>query len=208
MIKLIGPGCSTQATGSIADVLTISKSPRSPYAKKHAKPKQPNTNLQVATHAAVKFLAQAWKTLSPADQATWEPRGKQLDLYPYHAYVSYNAERLSHFLAPSKQDPATALSAASLPTFVSIVGGRRMITLSCWDSVPADHWGYLIHRSSATPVPTTRQSVVALLDEPAWPPFVWRDTPLLPGQYWYTARTFNVDGALSNYRSCGSAWVT
>ena len=191
MVKLKGPAVSTEAIGSIADVLSFQKGKRGTIAKKHAKPKQPRTGGQVSTRAAMKFLSQHWKTLNAAQMASWFNQAKQIQVANYHAYLAYNGTRYRHWLMPSKEYPAsTAPYTPQLEFNFARSRIASVIYVTRTNHAPYN-WGYLLCRSQTSGFTPGWSNAVALFtrDPAGWTEY--RDTPLKPGTYYYRCTGFS-----------------
>lgn len=101
MVRLLGPTLGGQASGSLADTITFSKSKRQAYAKMKASPRQPNTASQIAMKAALKGLSAGWKNIGSAAQATWLAEGNRLNISPFNAYLQYNLAQFRRGLPPT-----------------------------------------------------------------------------------------------------------
>ena len=208
MVKLKGPSLSTEASGKLANALIFSTSKKRAYLKQHAKPANPRTGPQTSVRAAMKFLSQAWKLLTPPDQATWNELAKREEAAPYHAFIAYNHDRWHNFRAPSKTYPATETGPAPDRPLIGALGGVGMVTCLNRQGLPPDDWGAFYFRSTSSGAAFDHSDCVL------WMPFQpvqvnrYIDTPLEPGTYWYVARNFSVDGLMSPPHGPRSAIVT
>lgn len=107
MVKLTGPGLSTEASGSLNDQLTFTNWKGKAYAKRHRKPKQPRTDAQRTLRAMMSFLSRGWAACPPAARATWEPLAAETNIAPFNAYQAGNLDRWQEFNYPSQAYPAT-----------------------------------------------------------------------------------------------------
>lgn len=114
MVRLTGPTLGGQASGSLADALTFSKSKGRNYVKFKASPKQPNTNPQIAIKAALAGLSNAWTTLAAAAQQTWQSEATRLEISPFNAYLKWNLHRFRSKLPPASEFPSGTDVAAAL----------------------------------------------------------------------------------------------
>lgn len=208
MVKLKGPSISTAASGKLANALIFGKSKRRAYMKKHAGPANPKTGKQLTVRAAMKFLSQQWKQLTPAQQTTWATLAQATQVSPYHAFIAFNQDRWNNFRAPSKEDPALELEPTPLVRAFLAIGGVKMATIRLLLWFPYDEWGVTIFRKPNPTYPFGHDQCVL------WVPIFGQrvtdyvDTPLAPGTYWYTARAFTNDGTLGPARGPVNATVT
>ncbi len=197
MVKLKGPSISTEASGKLADALIFSTSKNRAYLKRHAAPANPRTGPQTSARAAIKFLSQAWKQLSPTEQATWAKLALPSEVAPYHAFIGQNAARWTTFRAPSKAYPAPEIPPPPIAPILFLTGGVGMISLRIGQRTPNNTWGAIAFRARgpladfphSTCVLWTPLQPVAINDT--------IDTPLEPGAYWYVVRTFSINGLMS-----------
>lgn len=196
MIKLTGPGHSTEAAGKLADVLSFARSKKGTYAKQLTAPAQPRTGGQVGVRAVMKFLAQEWKGIDPTRQDTWQTRAAEMGLYKYHAYISANQIRWTHFFGLTEQDnPPTTGSNPTPPTlYADALIAQTKIRAQAVGSGAV--WGYFLFRSPTGGFTPAVENCVALF---AKGPFIttYFDTPLLPGTYYYQAQGFRWWGGKS-----------
>lgn len=196
MVKLKGPAVSTDALGTIADVLTFQKGKRGTIAKKHAKPKQPNSAAQIGVQANVKWLAQQWSTLTAAEMATWFKRAQLMNVANYHAYLSANSKRYHNFLMPAKEDPATEVGGFGNMAHCYVQKFDGNIRYSAKSRSPPVNWGYILCRSQVSAFTPGPENTIALfLKTPATFDRYW-DFGLPNGTYYYRCAGFDDTGAV------------
>ncbi len=193
-MKLKGPSLSPAASGSLADVLTFSHGKKNPYAKQHAAPHNPHSPAQTGVRAMVSFLSKIWSTLSPADQATWQPLAEDFQIAPYHAFMAQNMKRWRTFRFPTKAYPAAETPVALGAVWQWAYGGKAHIRIELNTAPGPKPWGYITFRQpNPFPDPTT-DKCVAVLPHLTPTPIVWYDTPLAAGPYWYRTQSFTDTG--------------
>lgn len=198
MIKLYGPAISQDATGKLADALIFSKSKKRAYAKAHANPAQPRTPKQLSVRTMTTWLNNWWRTLTTAQQATWQDRAESYHLPRYHAFHKANKLRWTNYLAPSNVDPPTSTpTIPSLPSDGFTAGVKCAIARIRYGGPPTTE-AFIIFRVTGPADPPTQQNAIHILTAP--PPGIWvtwRDTPLATGTYWYWVRSISADGGMS-----------
>jgi hypothetical protein len=93
MVKVIGPMMSLTARGKFADTLIYARTFATNYTKPYAIPDNPRSPAQTITRLGTGALTKAWKNLSTAQQAAWEPYATRWNLTTYHAYLKENCCR-------------------------------------------------------------------------------------------------------------------
>ena len=193
-MKLKGPSLSPEASGSLADVLTFSRSAKSPYAKKHAAPSNPKSGPQTAVRAMMRFLSQNWITLSPADVLTWETLAYDRQIAPYHAYIAENMKRWKTHRFPSKAYPATETVVIPATIYQNAFGGKAHIRVELVNGGGFLPWGFATYRRTTPFGPLTWDQIVNVILRVGTGWNKWNDTPLTPGTYYYRSATFTDTG--------------
>lgn len=196
MVKLKGPAVSTAAIGSIADVLSFQKGKRGTIAKKHAKPKQPNTDAQIGVRANIKWLSQQWSSLSAAEMATWFNRAQLNQVANYHAYLSQNSKRFHNFLMPSKEDPATEAGGGSHMSFCYLTERYKTIRYNAKSSGPPVTWGFVLCRSRISGFTPGPENVIALFQKTPAAYDRYYDRGLASGWWYYDCAGFDDTGRI------------
>jgi hypothetical protein len=191
---------SLGAAGSLAKTVTNSTWKGRTYLKKHAIPTDPKSGIQIGTRTMFAFLAEQWDWLNAIAKATWEPPATAEDVSPFNAYLGYNLERWSRYLAPAWKYPAT--EDGTFPTGYglapSIAG--NYVQLHFTHSPPGSAWGVWIV-ATLTPPATDDQSQVILAEFINTLPAIdllWK--PPTPGTWYFRPRCFCVQG--------NSEWAT
>jgi len=189
-----GPAFSLDASGTLAGAVVFSKWKGRNYIRQHVTPANPKSGAQTGFRASMKFLAQNWSSLTPAEQATWLDRATDMIVSNFNAFTSYNQLRWRNFLTPSKEDPAAEISTPATAPTGAAVAGVRMATITLTDSATAPDWGYLLFRSVTTAFTPGISSAIAFIPWDSGGATEYIDTPLEPGTYYYRSRGFNDDG--------------
>lgn len=92
MANVRGPLMSTQATGTVARILTFKKGVRGYVARKYAKPSGWPSDKQKAIRLQTRNLMKKWKTLSTSDKASWLLRAIEENVEPINSYLKFNFE--------------------------------------------------------------------------------------------------------------------
>lgn len=206
MVKLNGPLFSLDASGTIADAITLSKWKGRNYARQRVIPANPKTGPQVGMRAMFKFLAQYWASQTAPNKATWNILAAQTNISPFNAYVSYNQSRMRHYQGPTKAHPAAeAHTLPSAPT-TTPTGGIHQIQLSIADGATPPQWGWMIHRGTTGFTPSY-DTVLAVVPRSATPT-LFIDAPLVAATYYYRIRGVGDDGLLGTLEVERSAAAT
>ena len=193
MVKLAGPMFSMDASGTIGNAVTFSKSKGRPYARTRVIPSNPKTGPQVGIRAMLKFLSQEWAGLSSVNKATWETRAKATNISEFNAFVSYNLTRWRSFTSPSKEDPAAEAGTTPAAPTTTISTGVRQLQLSIADGEDAPNWGWLVYRSTTSGFTPAYSNLVAVVPKTA-SPTIYIDTGLVPDDYYYRISGIMDDG--------------
>jgi len=196
MVKLKGPIHALEASGTIADILTIAADARGAYARRKPIPSQPRTPGQLTVRALMKWLAQEWQQLTPAEQATWQEMADARSVAPYHCFVAENHHRWTSYLAPSKEYPATEAGYKPKATNIVGTGGPGYAEVTVLNQVTWPDWGWIIYRDTSPMLTKTRTDARAFIRKDFGQPSTWRDTPLAPGTYYYACQGFHTTGKL------------
>jgi hypothetical protein len=207
MVKVYGPMFSLDASGTIADSATFSKWKGRNYVRQRVVPSNPQSGPQTGMRAMLSFLSKAWASLSAANKATWDTRGKATVISNFNAFTSYNQTRWRSYKGPSKEDPAAEASAAATAPTTTVTGGIRQAQLSIADGGTPPDWGYLIYRSTTTGFTPAYSNCVAIIPKTA-SPTVYIDAGLTAGTYYYRVGGFNADGVKGALEAEKSGAVT
>jgi hypothetical protein len=192
MVKLYGPLFSLEASGTVAQAITFASWKGRAYARQRVVPANPRTGPQKGMRAMLRFLSQAWAALTAPNKATWVTRAAQTNISPFNAYVSYNQSRMRHYKGPTKQDPATEISAAPSAPVTTPTGGVHQVQLSIADGATPPQWGWLIHRGATGFTPSYDTAIAAIIRTGT--PTVYIDAPLVAATYYYRIRGIGDDG--------------
>jgi len=196
MVKVIAPGMSLDASGTLGNALVFSKWKGRNYIRERVIPANPKSGGQVGVRSMFKFLSQFWASLTAGNQATWEDRAADLVASEFNAYLSYNMRRWRNFEAPSQEDPAAEVSTTpDLMTGVATPGIRSM-SLAITHGTNLADWGCMIFRDLTTAFDLTWDRCIAIVEVDGSGDAEYIDTPLEPDQYFYNTKGFNDDGIL------------
>ncbi len=207
MTKTYGPLFSLDASGTLAGAVTFSKWKGRNYVRQRVVPANPKSGLQVSVRAMLRFLSRQWASLSPENQSTWLNRASLSEISPFNAYTSANMSRWREFGAPGQADPVGETGTEPVLTFDSVVGGVHSADLTFTLTTANDFWGLVIFRSTSPSFTPSVSNAVFVL--PAWTSgsFIWTDSNLDPGTYYWNARAFTADGKLGAAETERSATV-
>lgn len=196
MVKLTAPCMSLGASGSIGGAMTFAAWKGRAYARQLVIPSNPQSALQVAMRAMLKFISQAWASVGTTPQGSWATRAAASNISGFNAFVSANQMRWREFQAPSQTDPAAETGTQPVATLDTAVGGVRHIDLTLTVTTANDVWGVMIFRSPTGTFATSLSNCVAILPVSGAGTIVWTDSNLVAGAYYYDARFFTKEGAL------------
>jgi len=196
MVKVYGPMFSMDASGTLADTATFSKWKGRNYVRQRVVPSNPRSALQTGIRAMLKFLSQAWAAVTATPQGSWDDRAEQSSISAFNAYVGHNMDRWNRFDAPGQTDPVAETGTEPVATFDSATGGDSHIDLAFTITTLNDVWGVMIFRSTSTGFATSKANCIAVLEVDSTGAFVYTDSPLAAGTYYYNARFFTKEGVL------------
>lgn len=208
MVKLTGPGLSTDASGSLADQLTFSSWKGKSYLKKHRKPKQPRAKGQVAMRAMMGFLSAAWAALSSADKATWTDLANRTNIPPFNAYQAENLKRWRSGRQPSQAYPAAEIITCNNSLNYSVTPIPQAV-LHLWEPRAfAGEWGWLIFHDTLVYPGTHWYKLVYATANIVPHIFKWKHAPLANGPQRYYLWSFSTDGRLAEFGRAAECLVT
>lgn len=100
MARVNGPLLSIEASGSVAGLLTWLNSPTGPNVRRLARQRNVYSAAKQSHRIMFSFLQRAWSTLSPSEQASWEPIAIEANYTPQNAFTSFNLNRWSQGETP------------------------------------------------------------------------------------------------------------
>ena len=208
MVKVTGPMLSQAAAGKLGQGLIFSVNKGRAYVKKHTAPKQTNSGKQIGMRSIFAFLSPQWASLSPAEQATWEPLAAKRNIAPCNAFQSLNTERFRDNWAPSKEYPAAAILAPTSVPFTVLTANVRSITVNLFPAGGTPNWGFCIFRKLAAVPSADYWNAVAAIEANGFAQVTYLDTPLKAGTYHYRAIGFTVDGSFTATNNTPNATIT
>lgn len=145
MARVLGPAFSLAAYGSLGRAIAYTNTRGRPQVRKFTIPGDPFTLAQRPNRMLLRFAGNAWRTLAPADQATWQTLADQNRYSPFNAYTATNLRRLRDNLHPTQnfaaaQTPPTEWvnGMAAFGTKGKIEGWVRL------NGTPANAWGIAV----------------------------------------------------------------
>jgi len=200
MVKLKGPGISAGASGTLANVLTFSNSPKGGYAKKHSVPANPKSTGQVGTRCCMSFLSQAWAPIFSGPKTYWTPLGEAANISPYNAYLKLNLNRWATFDFPTERPTTYPAFLNADILFAQILPLERSLRIQVNWLTQNHNWGIVIFRSTSTGFAPAPSNAIAML---RWkyggsPTIVHIDADLPAGTYYYRFRTFAIRGTAAD----------
>jgi hypothetical protein len=187
---------SMDASGTIAKTLTFSKWKGRNYIRRRVIPANPRVDSQYATRSMLRFLSQAWKTVTSLDQASWDAAAASLKISPFNRYLQVNMRNWTQFLTPSTADPATRTGPAAVPIDFTATPGVHQISGTWITGLSPNTWAIAILLFKGTMTVgrnTTRLILPALPNDSG----NYTLTELLPGTYEATCLSFDTDGSQS-----------
>jgi len=208
MVKLKGPGLALDASGTLADEVTFSKYKGRAYLKTKGRPKQPNTEAQLAIRAMMTFLSSSWKTIPEPNKATWLPLATPGKTSPINAYQAYNLMRWRNFKAPTTTWPATEVLPYSTYSGHVTTGMPRATNVHIDYLTQFAGWGFCVHH------------LTGVADPRRWDNLIYVHECWIPGNYDHVVRNlkigthhwiqtnFSTDGNMRNYNFVTASIVT
>lgn len=197
MARLTGPLMSLDASGSVAGALTFAKWKGRNYVRQLVTPANPKSAAQTAFRAMFGYLSRLWASIDTFDagsQASWEDLAEAGNYSPFNAYMRYNQDRWSRFLAPVIDPAATPASAGALSTPAATAGVKSIaFTVDC--AVNADTWGIIVFRAVGAAPTGLQTEVIAITEYQSGGTAGIQDLGLTPGvEYHYRAIAFSKSG--------------
>ena len=208
MVKMQGPLHSAAASGSVGQAITLLNNKSRAVMKRHARPKNPRTDRQTPIRAAVKFLAQNWRSLTPAQKATWRPHADVKGTAPYHAFLGKNMKRWANFRPPAKEDPAAETPPAPDAPVFTATGQFHAVKLQIRWLGGAEAWANIVYRSKLMACPPILTNVTAILLQPGPIDFTWFEYDMSPGIWYYKLQRFTPSGLPGPVSTRRTAFVT
>lgn len=196
MVKVVGPMFSFDASGTLANAATFSKWKGRNYVRQRVVPSNPKSALQVSVRAMMRFLSQAWASVSSTPRGSWEDRAEQSNVSPFNAFVGHNMARWDRFDAPGQTDPVEETGTQPVATLDSATGGDSHVDLEFDVVTLNDVWGVMIFRETSSGFTPSKANCIAVVEVDATGTLVYTDSPLDADTYYYDARFFTKEGSL------------
>jgi hypothetical protein len=150
--------------------------------------------------AMMRFLSQAWASLSAPDKASWVLLAARDNILPFNAYCKVNLTAWRSFLCPSSEYPIVRPAVTVTAPTITATGGIRLADIEITDSGTAPDWGYIIYRDVVTIPAETLSLAVRVVP---WTAGITRytDAPLAPDDYYYRVQGNEKAGGHSSEHS-------
>lgn len=194
MARVDGPLFSLQASGSLADTITFSRWKGRPLVRQTVVPANPRSDSQVSNRAMMRFIAEAWRYLTTAEQLAWEELARADAISNFNAYTRSGMRRWQQFTPPTSE-PEPPFSAPGSISAIAAYGGVRQAQLDINMATPVSGWGLLIFASMTTgftPGKSNTRFVHRLDTSISGQTVVVTD--LEPGTWYFRARPFSRSG--------------
>lgn len=189
-----GPAISTDAAGTIADVLTFQKWKGRLYVRSKPAPRDPRTGPQLGTRAMFAFLSKSWADLAAGSKATYADLASAADISPFNAYLRHNQDRWTTGKAPSQSYPAAEDDTPAAIAFASSSVSGRRVTFTVYPQTTNQNWTLLIYRSTSTGFSPSIANCIGVDPWPALAAHYHTDTGMQPGTYYYRFGTSSIAG--------------
>lgn len=197
MVKLTGPGLAKAASGTLGDQLIFSNWKGKAYLKKHARPKQPNSEKQLAMRAMMRFLSQEWTNIIDLYKETWEPPALAADISPFNVYQRENLARWRNFQTPGQVFPVedTGTPSGYASRTITCLGNHAKLRVQLGSQ--NDGWGVNFFRSSEGATPTRWDQLVHIMHATGGAWHEWDFYPPTAGTYYFAWNRFSNGGVTS-----------
>jgi hypothetical protein len=196
MVKLSAPMMSLDASGSLANAITFSKWKGRNYARQLVRPANPKSALQVSMRAMMRFLSQSWAAIGATPKASWDALATAGNFSAFNAYIQANQRLWREFLPPSQTHPLPGTGSLPIAVLASATGGIHHIDLAINVTTLLQAWGVMIFRSPTGTFTPSLSNCIHVMAVTAAVNYVWTDTPLAAGTYYYDAKFFTTEGVL------------
>lgn len=156
----------------------------------------------------LKFLVQAWTTLTAPNKATYEHAAEARAISEFNQYCSENLLRHQNNKTPSKATPAAESTGSCVITTAPLTGHKGYVTAVITPATNANIWGVKVYRDTAAITTPTWALCVAVIYCATATAFNFTDSPLEPGTYHYRFSQFNIDGVEGTVLADASTTVT
>jgi hypothetical protein len=198
---------SIDASGTVAGAITFAKWRGRNYVRRHAVPSNPRTQAQVTARSIIKFLGAQWDAINAEFKATWADAAESKKISPFNQYIAVNARNWRDQLSPSSSSPAAREATPGVVGVLTASVQGRLLEIEVPFVTDDGDWGLALVRSGETGVTGVPANVIQIL-EAAESPVIFADGPLAPGEYFYNAFLFTIDGVPSAIGTETSETVT
>ena len=195
MVKLKGPLLSLEASGTIADTLTIQEWKGRTYMRKKPQPADAKSGKQIGMRAMFSYLTKHWDSISSIDKATWNTRAASKNILPFNAYLNENLLRWVTGKHPGEAFPIGETGTSAVTLFQNAIPQGTGLRVQLGIQFQNDNQGATLHRILDPPSLTRLDNAIQVLpSEPAPSALMFFDHPLEPGIHWYKWAGFTNDG--------------
>jgi hypothetical protein len=204
MVKLNAPMMSLEASGTIANAVTFAKWKGRPYARQRVIPSNPQSALQTAVRAMMKFLSQEWATMTAGEKASWLTAANASSISSFNAMIGANMTRWRQLLAPSAETPALETGTYQASGAATAVGGFHQAVVSFPIAAVNDGWGIAIERNTVDVYQGSVAAICGVIGTPTAAMTNFTDVGLVADTYYYFWRRFTRAGKLDGAFAQGS----
>jgi len=211
MARTTGPLFSTDASGSMANLLTFSKWKGRTYVKMFSQPTGERTPVQASVRAMMGFLNSAWNgpVMTQAHRDAWLPDSRDQAVAPLNAYLTAGLDRWTHFTGP-QVEPGYTLGGtfANVSGTWTATGGKGIITITWHLTTLNNGWGLWFHASTDPVTTIARDNLVHIEPLTTLGDHTTVITGLPPGTYNVKRRNSNTKGQISTAGGSKTTAVT
>ncbi len=195
MVKLKGPLLSLEASGSIGDVITYSKTKRTPYARVHGTHVDANSLAQQSARLMFGFVATQFLLIPDVAAESYSPHATLAKISNYNSYQAHNAARWARFAPPSQDHAAAESGSTSSVIFngVELDGTRWKLTTTTGSLM--DGWGLVFFASQSSGFTASKSNIIIATTDFVGPVVRRFWSPPTTGQWYFRMRSFTTDGA-------------
>lgn len=210
MVRLRGAAFSLDASGTIADTVSVGSWKGRTYMRKKPKPQHPDTPVQIGYRQLFKWLTQNWSRISAAHKLTWAPLAEETNTTPFDAYLAFNIQAARTELAPADSYPPTRSGTGwnwESPYPIA-VAAENAVHIQIKATMNIEHNGCYLYRALGTWPGSKLEDVVHIFAIDATDISQHYDRGLAPGEWWYRFRLFNLRGNRRGISSLRKVTIT
>ena len=188
------PLFSMDASGQVAKSIVFSRWKGRPYVRQLVVPSNPKTGLQTGVRAMMRFLTQAYASLSSGEKQAWADRALIDNITALNADVQYNMPIMRQNKGIWTDPANTPGTPPGAPTSPGATAQVKSVVLAWTNSVTGTPYATFIYRSltgTFTEDPSNLIAIVPAADE------TYTDIGLSTGtQYFYSMKHSDDSGQL------------